>query len=84
MPVIEAASVWLRSALVVRSTNRRSSSARIRAGEIVDMFHGVAPDALANDLGGVVHALRPGQFVRRAEFLDPLVVERHDLVESRL
>ncbi len=31
MPVIEAASVWLRSALVVRSANRRSSSARIRA-----------------------------------------------------
>ena len=50
--------------------------------EILDMFHGVAPDALANDLGGVAHALRPGQFDRRAEFLDPLVVERHDLVDE--
>ncbi len=47
MPVIEEASAWLRSALVVRMANRRSSSARIRAGEIVDMVHGVASDAFA-------------------------------------
>ena len=46
------------------------------------MFHGVAPDALANDLGGVVHALRAGQFDGGAEFLDPLVVERHYLVDE--
>ena len=59
---IEAASVWLRSALVVRSTNRRSSSARIARREIVDVLHGAAADAFTDDLGGVALALCSSQF----------------------
>jgi hypothetical protein len=50
--------------------------------EIFDMFHGVAPDALADDLGGVVHALRPRQLDGGAEFVDPLVIQRHDLADE--
>jgi len=45
-------------------------SACIPTGEIVDVLHGVATDALAHDLGGVVQMLGPRQFDGLAEFLD--------------
>ena len=45
--------------------------------EIVDMFHGVAPDALAHDLGGVVHALLDRAVRCRARIPRSAVVERH-------
>ena len=54
------------------------------AGKIVDVAHGVAAGALAYDPGGVVHVLRLRERNGRAEFLDPLIAERNQLVEKVL
>ena len=52
------------------------------AGEFVDVLHGVAADALADDPGGVVHALSPRQFDRAAEFLNSQIDKRKHLASE--
>ena len=54
------------------------------ASQIVDVFHGVAADALAYHLGGIVDVLRPRQIDGLAEFLDPLFGERKHLIKHAL
>ncbi len=54
------------------------------AGEIVDVLHGVAPDAFAQHPGGVVDALRPRKLDGVAELLNLLIVERKHLLNEAL
>jgi hypothetical protein len=54
------------------------------AGEIVDVFHGIAPDAFAQHPCGVVDALRPRKLDDVAELLDLLIVERNHLANQTI